>query len=74
MANFKLESCCPNCESLALARDSASPWIFFGASLLFPFGLLFFLLNRNVYCRDCGVRFRRLYRVYQVEELAPSAR
>ncbi len=38
---------CPNCGAHDIARDSASPWIFIGAVVLFPFGLLFFLLNKN---------------------------
>ena len=49
---------CPNCNSEDIERDSASPWIFLAGLVLFPIGLLFFLLNRNVCCRDCGVRFK----------------
>ena len=50
---------CPHCGSTCWQRDSASPWIFIGAVLLLPISLAFFCLNRNVWCTDCGVRFKR---------------
>jgi predicted RNA-binding Zn-ribbon protein involved in translation (DUF1610 family) len=51
---------CPNCSSIAISRDSASPWIFvFAAALFFPIGLILFGLNRNVWCTSCGIRFKR---------------
>ena len=50
---------CPHCGSTQWQRDSASPWIFICAALLFPFSLVLFCLNRNVWCTDCGVRFKR---------------
>jgi len=50
---------CPVCHSTDVERDSASPWIFVFAAALFPFGLILFALNRNVWCRGCGVRFKR---------------
>ncbi len=50
---------CPNCRSADITRDSASPWIFLWAGVLFPLGLFFFFFNHNVYCGSCGVRFRR---------------
>jgi len=53
---------CPHCNSENIARDSASPWILVLAVLLFPIGLLLFPLNDNVWCRDCGTRFRRVAR------------
>ena len=49
---------CPNCKSVEIARDSASPWIVLGVVLLFPFGLLLILLNNNVWCKDCRIRFK----------------
>lgn len=54
---------CPHCGSLHTERDAASPWIFAGAIILFPVGLLFFLLNKNRRCRACGVRFRACLRL-----------
>ncbi len=50
---------CPNCKGDVIYRDSASPWIFVLAALLFPVGLIFFLFNRNVVCARCGTRFRK---------------
>ncbi|MHC5035353.1 MAG: hypothetical protein ACYTFZ_09985, partial [Planctomycetota bacterium] len=48
---------CPHCSSMAVSRDSASPWIFvFAALILFPVGLILFALNRNVWCTSCGIR------------------
>ena len=49
---------CPNCQSTDVDRDSASPWVFVGAAILFPITLLLFLLNNNVWCRSCGTRFK----------------
>jgi hypothetical protein len=50
---------CPHCGSLHIRRDSASPWIFVAAIFLFPVGLFFLLLNKNVWCLACGTRFKR---------------
>ena len=50
---------CPNCGSYYIRRDSASPWIFVVAILLFPIGLVAFVANRNAWCAKCGVRFKR---------------
>lgn len=50
---------CPHCGSTEWERDSASPWIFIGACLLFPFSLVLFCLNGNVWCTACGTRFKR---------------
>ena len=51
--------CCPNCRGYNVARDSAGVWLFLFGWLVPPFTRLLFLLNRNAWCRDCGVRFRR---------------
>jgi len=55
-----LSAICPKCGSKNIAPDAHSPWVFVGAAILFPFGLIFFASNRNRWCRDCGVRFKVL--------------
>ena len=54
---------CPNCKSSQIIADSPSPWIVAFALMLFPFGLLLLLLNSNVWCGDCGVRFKKVQKL-----------
>jgi len=49
---------CPNCRSTSIARDSSGVWLFLFSWLIPPFTWLLFLLNVNVRCMTCGVRFR----------------
>lgn len=50
---------CPCCRSTTIARDSAGVWLFLFSWLIPPFTWLLFLLNQNVWCTTCGVRFRK---------------
>ncbi len=50
---------CPHCGARQVQRDSASPWVFVFAALLFPLGLILFILNKNAWCSECRVRFKR---------------
>ena len=49
---------CPSCKSTTRARDWPSAfWLLLGWALP-PVSWLLFLLNRNRWCLNCGVRFR----------------
>lgn len=50
---------CPLCRSTSIERDSSGVWLFLFAWLIPPFTWLLFLLNVNVRCRQCGIRFRK---------------
>lgn len=50
---------CPVCQSDNVDRDSAGVWLFVFAWCLPPVSWMLFLLNRNVWCRNCGIRFRK---------------
>lgn len=54
-----LRTACPSCRSSNLRRDGSDAWLFVVAWLLPPVSWLLFLINPNVVCDDCGVRFKK---------------
>jgi hypothetical protein len=48
-----------NCNADDVRTDSPGTWLLLGILVLFPFGLAFLYMNDNVWCRSCGMRFKK---------------
>jgi hypothetical protein len=54
-----LRTSCPNCGSQSISRDGSTALLFVCSWLLPPFTWLLFMINPNVVCNGCGVRFKK---------------
>ncbi len=54
-----LRTRCPVCHGAAFSRDGSTALLFVCAWLLPPFSWLLFLLNPNVVCDVCGIRWKK---------------